>query len=368
MNIFLTVEARFLHLNWVESRGAMSRRLLFVLVFALGFANAQQATRAGEDLEPRSESDLRQVTWSEGVEIIRIAWQNLSKFDSPIDCSHLVNEIYELAGLHYPYATSNQLYAGLDGFERVQTPQPADLIVWPGHVGLVVNPQEHSFYSSLNSGLKIDSYDAPAWQARGPARFFRFLIHNNDRAVKVERADQSHEPERSYEDRPNNIQTASAGPSRTVRKIQEPSSDEIVLKRERPDKSSAQGLLLRAWSDASDDRQDRWEQARELLIVDSLKVQRIHVSGSAGVLEGRIKCSARLTTDGIQTRPITEPVKFRLSRSSNGWKVENSSGRIYLSGDAAVVAVSERLAGLARENASRSEQAQVAALLHSMLR
>ena len=346
----------------------MSRCLLLFLVFALGFANAQQGTRAGGDLEPRSESDRRLVTWNEGVEIIRVAWQNLSKFDSPIDCSHLVNEIYELAGLRYPYATSNQLYAGVDGFERVQTPQPADLIVWPGHVGLVVNPQEHSFYSSLNSGLKIDAYDAPAWQARGPARFFRFLIHNNEHPVKVERADQSHEPERPLDDRPTNLETAAAGPGHVSKKIQEPSSDEILLKWERPNKSSAQSLLLRGWSDASDERQDRWEQARELVIVDSLKIQRIHVSGSAGLLEGRIKSSARLTTDEIQARPITEPVKFRLSRSSNGWKVENSSGRIYLSGDAAVVAVSERLAGLARENASRTEQAQVAALLHSMLR
>jgi len=345
----------------------MSRSLLLFLVFAVGWTYAQQGTGAGGDLGSRSESDLRLVTWNEGVEVIRVAWQNLSKFDSPIDCSHLVNEIYELAGLHYPYATSNQLYAGVDGFERVRTPQPADLIVWPGHVGLVVNPQEHSFYSSLNSGLKIDSYDAPAWRARGPARFFRFLIHNIDRPIEVERAEKPREPAKSFEDRPDSVQTASTGPGHSSRKLQEFKSDEILLKWERPEKSAAQSLLLRAWSDASDDRQDRWEQARELVIVDSLKIQRVHLSGSMGILEGRIKSSARLTTDGIQTRPITGPVKFRLIRSLNGWKVDDSIGRIYLSGDAAVVAVSERLAGLARENASRTEQAQVAALLHAML-
>src|SRR5690349_5376107 len=233
MNIFLTVEARFLHPNWVESRGAMSGRWLLFLVFALGGVQAQERTRGG-NLDPRSESDLRLVTWTEGVEIIRVAWHNLSKFDSPIDCSHLVNEIYQLAGLRYPYATSNQLYAGLDGFERVQTPQPADLIVWPGHVGLVVNPQEHSFYSSLNSGLKIDSYDAPAWQARGPARFFRFLVHNDQGPPALERAEASRQPEGSLDD----LQIASAAPSQSSRKLQEPSSDPVLLKWERPDRSS----------------------------------------------------------------------------------------------------------------------------------
>lgn len=350
----------------------MKRGLVIFLVIAVAGAAAQERTRASQDREAGTEADLRLMTWTEGVDVIRVAWKNLSKFDSPIDCSHLVNEIYELAGLHYPYATSNQLYAGVDGFERVQTPQPADLIVWPGHVGIVVNPQERSFYSSLNSGLKIDSYDAPAWRARGPARFFRLLIHNSERvrSVEAQHLDKSDEPEGPLEAGTKNVQAASASASlnHTSRKFQEQQRDEILLKGEHPDKSKAQDLLLRAWSNASDDRQDRWEQARELVIVDSLKVQRLHVRGSAGVLQGKVKSAARLTADGIETRYIIEPVSFRLARNSEGWKVDDSSGRMYLSGDAAVVAVSERLAALARESASRAEQAQAAALLRSILR
>jgi hypothetical protein len=61
-------------------------------------------------------------------------------------------------------------------------------------------------------------------------------------------------------------------------------------------------------------------------------------------------------------------VSFRLAKGKNGWTLENPAGHLYLSGNAAVVAISERLAGIARDNASRSEQAQAAALLHSMLR
>src|SRR6185312_7502570 len=109
------------------------------------------------------------------------------------------------------------------------------LIVWPGHVGIVVDPQQRSFYSSLNSGLKIDSYDAPAWRARGPARFFRFLIHNIDRPIEVERAEKPREPAKSFEDRPDSVQTASTGPGHSSRKLQEFKSDEILLKWERPE-------------------------------------------------------------------------------------------------------------------------------------
>ncbi|HWC18126.1 MAG TPA: NlpC/P60 family protein [Terriglobales bacterium] len=350
----------------------MRPQLLLFLVFALACARAQEGTRSTADLTPGTESDLRPLTWSEGVEIIRITWQNLSKFDSPIDCSHLVNDVYELAGLHYPYATSNQIYEGIDGFERVLTPQPADLIVWPGHVGIVVNPQEHSFYSSLNSGLKIDSYDGSAWRARGPARFFRFLIHDTERvrSLSAQRASNSRDSESTLVDGPKAIPSLSATPAsaRQAKRVQEQSSDDVFLNWERPSKVRAQDSLLRAWSNASDDRQDRWEHAREVVIVDSLKVQRVHVRGGVGFLEARIRTAARLTADGMETRPSGEAVKFRLIRSSNGWRVADPGLRMYLSGDAAVVAISERLAGMARENASRTEQAQAAALLHSMLR
>ncbi len=349
----------------------MKRGLLFFLVVALNVARAQDAATGSRDVQAAADTELRLVTWNEGVEIIRVAWQNLSKFDSPIDCSHLVNEIYDLAGLHYPYATSNQLYGGVDGFERVRSPQPADLIVWPGHVGIIVNPQEHSFYSSLNSGLKIDSYDAPAWRARGPARFFRFVLRGGEkvRSVSTERAAASREDQSAFhDDTTSDHGTPAATASSRQPGILPESPHAIFLKWERPTKGETQDLLLREWSNTSDDRQDRWEQAREVVIVETLKVHRIHLSAATGTVETRIRSAARLTPDGMQVRSATEEVSFHLRRSQNGWKIDDPSGRMYLSGDAAVVAVSERLAGIARESASRAEQAQAAALLQSLLR
>jgi hypothetical protein len=352
----------------------MMRSFLGFLILAAGIAGAQNvgvSPTRGDEPESESSSQLRPITWNEGVQVIDTAWRNLSRFDSQIDCSHLVHEIYEQAGLRYPYSTSNELYRGIEEFERVRVPQPADLIVWPGHVGVVVNPQEHSFYSALSTGLKMDSYEAPAWRSRGPAHFFRFVLQPGERVHFVSNLNVAAAETNAG---------AVADPSNESRKLRPPSEreprvmaaatpDEVSLGWERPNnKGAVRNTLLRAWSNASEDRQDRWEQAQDIVIVESIKVQRIHLSGTTGAVDARIKSSARLTEEGMDVRPAIDVVSFRLAKGKNGWTLENPAGRLYLSGNAAVVAVSERLAGIARENASRSEQAQAAALLHSMLR
>ena len=90
------------------------------------------------------------------------------------DCSHLVNDIYDLAGFPYAYAKSADLYRGHASFLRVNAPQPGDLIVWRGHVGLVLDPRQHFFYSSLRSGLETEDYTSAYWRRRGAPRFYRY--------------------------------------------------------------------------------------------------------------------------------------------------------------------------------------------------
>ena len=60
--------------------------------------------------------------------------------DTELDCSHFVQYLYEQAGLYYGYAPSRTLYDGMEGFRRVSHPEAGDLIVWRGHVGIVVDP------------------------------------------------------------------------------------------------------------------------------------------------------------------------------------------------------------------------------------
>ncbi|PYP93444.1 MAG: hypothetical protein DMG65_00920 [Candidatus Angelobacter sp. Gp1-AA117] len=91
-----------------------------------------------------------------------------------MDCSHLVHYLYNRVGLIYNYVPSNSLYQGATFFLRTFQPQPGDLIVWRGHVGVVVDPEEHTFISALRTGVKIASYDSRYWKAKGRPRFLRY--------------------------------------------------------------------------------------------------------------------------------------------------------------------------------------------------
>jgi cell wall-associated NlpC family hydrolase len=91
------------------------------------------------------------------------------------DCSHLVHTIYQQAGFPYGYAPSSEIYAGIEGFQRVKRPQPGDLVVWRGHVGIVVKPSQHIFFSFLRSGPGTDDYEADYWKDRGHPRFYRYI-------------------------------------------------------------------------------------------------------------------------------------------------------------------------------------------------
>jgi cell wall-associated NlpC family hydrolase len=108
-----------------------------------------------------------------------------------LDCSHLVHELYRRAGLAYEYVNSEQLYDGVPGFRQVEEPVAGDIIVWRGHMGVVVDPLLHSFLSGLRTGVKIAAYDSHYWKGRGVPRFFRYTggddVVDLSRQVRVAR-------------------------------------------------------------------------------------------------------------------------------------------------------------------------------------
>ena len=117
----------------------------------------------------------RLLTLTEGSAIAQgIAWADDEEGLSP-DCSHLVHKLYDQAGYPYPYASSLDLYRGTGPFLRVQHAHPGDLVVWLGHVGIVLNPKEHSFFSAASSGTRIEDYRSAYWRGRGYPHFFRYL-------------------------------------------------------------------------------------------------------------------------------------------------------------------------------------------------
>ena len=128
----------------------------------------------------------------DGLSVIAAALDERVKAAKQPDCSHLVHAIYLQAGFPYPYASSSDLYAGSDDFQRVTRPQPGDLVVWPGHVGIVVNPAQRAFFSRLGHGPGVDAYDAQYWKQRGQARFYRYVKTDPARATTTRLVSQRH--------------------------------------------------------------------------------------------------------------------------------------------------------------------------------
>src|SRR5437588_1541264 len=137
-----------------------------------------QAQAQASSASQGSGSNSRLLSAKEGRTIVDAARDEDQPVRGAQDCSHLVHQMYLSAGFAYPYASSFELYAGNENFERVRKAQPGDLIVWPGHAGIVVDPLQHSFYSLVSTGLEAQDYEGPYWKSRGRPRFYRYRVES----------------------------------------------------------------------------------------------------------------------------------------------------------------------------------------------
>jgi cell wall-associated NlpC family hydrolase len=121
----------------------------------------------------------RELTADERLAVLASALDSKIPRLPEYDCSHLVHSIYERAGFPYAYADSDDLYDGVEGFQRVSKPEPGDLIVWHGHMGIVVRPSRHVFFSFLRAGPEISDYSSHYWRSRGEPRFYRYIKNSS---------------------------------------------------------------------------------------------------------------------------------------------------------------------------------------------
>src|SRR5882762_8218333 len=149
---------------------------LVLCLIWLCFAEVQGASAQSTAAASQSGRNFRLMTAAEGREIVTAALEQDQVAREAQDCSHVVHEFYLDAGFEYPYASSFEIYTGNENFARVKTPRAGDLIAWPGHVGIVVDPVEHSFYSLVSTGLETQYYDGPYWKSRGRPRFYRYKV------------------------------------------------------------------------------------------------------------------------------------------------------------------------------------------------
>jgi hypothetical protein len=151
-------------------------------------SSGQGPSANSEDAHSKSTSDktsqhkrVRKTEWTlsadERLAVIASALDSKTPHFAERDCSHLVHAIYQRAGFPYAYKSSDDLYDGVQGFQRVSQPQSGDVVVWPGHAGIVIRPSRHIFFSFLRSGPGTDDYRSRYWRSRGEPRFYRYVKH-----------------------------------------------------------------------------------------------------------------------------------------------------------------------------------------------
>jgi hypothetical protein len=307
------------------------------------------------------------------------------------DCSHLVHDLYEQAGYPYPYASSLDLYNGSESFVRVSKPQPGDLIVWRGHVGIVVDQRKHSFFSSVSSGPQTEYYSSPYWRARGRARFYRYLKEGRARTggavLKIaSRAQRQGDPAadgRATEYRPA-MQPVETAPAMPVKERSESRPASAARADAEPGKILHVGGRHPAAADVAAAfaemnhaggeilRGDNLEKlGRPLIVYRDLQVTGMKIKGVHGTARVQIDCIALLTEGRMEPQRDGEQFGLELQRTKKGWIMTAPNENVYVLRDEALRILAARLALLTQDgNASAGkerEQTQIIRFLNLLV-
>jgi hypothetical protein len=335
---------------------------------------------------------MRPLNLQEGRTFVRnIAWADDEEGLSP-DCSHLVHALYEQAGYSYPYASSLDLYNGAEKFIRVKVPHPGDLIVWRGHVGIVVDPKEHSFFSSVSDGARTQYYNSPYWRARGHARFYRYLTSNPAKghvtttvaANKPSQPGPRTQPDsRSVDSRPT-LQAIKTAPAATSKARGETAlasathtsnSLPVVVQTSgrQPKVAEVAAALAAANRDAGEIlRGGSLEQLeRPVIVYRDLQVSGMELKGKRGTAQVQIETVAAISGKQMESQEGREAHQLELQRSKKGWVMTPANENAYVPRDAAMRILAERLAALTQDSKSSAEkereQAQIIRFLNLLV-
>ncbi len=397
--------------NWEAGRGfALTACLAGGCLIAASQAKAQDApaSQARAQSAPTAQAsapNFRLLNAKEGRSIVAAAKDQDQSARDAQDCSHLVHQTYLDAGFEYPYASSRDLYVGNENFVRVRHPHPGDLIVWPGHVGIVLDPIEHSFYSLVRTGLEAQDYLGTYWKARGRPRFYRYKVENgqiltaavrapaspraanlkktSDAATLVEersptapnsnRAPKTTSARTKVESDPTTTASASSvvGAPVDVRHSiiiapgnKQPTSSQVADAI--ADLTNGSGEVLRA--------DDSLKLVLPVVIFERIDVERLEFKRNHGWATLRIDSRATIAAGETDYKRRSEKVRWELRRTEPGWEVITSMDRIYVPNDVAVRSLAAHLARLTesddaaahRETVLRQES-QLANLLSALL-
>ena len=344
---------------------------------------------------------MRTLSLTEGRAIVqKMIWVDDEEGLSP-DCSHLVHTLYEQAGYPYTYANSLELYSGAIPFVRVRAAHPGDLIVWRGHVGIVINPKDHSFFGSTSSGTRIEHYDTAYWRARGYARFFRYVTSNPAPAkngagamsvmnLPPEQPPKAEASRGSTANRPGlqEVKTAptaaskargeltaaahteAASPNATHSEATPSSAAhleaglQVPLRTggKQPKAADVTSALRAANLDAGEILRtgDLWQMERPVVVYRELQVGTVEVKGKRGTAKVQVETVATLSAKRMEAQQGREEHQLELQQTKKGWMMTLTNQNAYVPRDAALRILAGRLALLtqAAETSAEKEREQ----------
>jgi len=310
--------------------------------------------------------------------------------------------IYAQAGFAYEYAASEEVFDGIDSFERILTPQAGDLIVWQGHMGVVLDPVQHSFYSSVRAGFAIEDYRSAYWRARGVAHFYRYKITTQ----QIEEVDDSQlfppvkppaaSANRSQRQESVDVEAATAitsgarsdmrrskqsaqaskasmeSPGATLisNSISNPSLNMIfVSAHRRPSRQEIQAAVLRSVTAQEDNVQaaSALNPSTAAKVAEEFTVEQISLRESSGWADLKIRETASLQYGQENLIAVTRWLRADLRRGSQGWSLEWPADHIYLSRDRAVKVLADRLAAMSTKHPDTTELRKVVKVLDGLL-
>lgn len=356
------------------------------------------AAAAGPQLQGRV------LTRDEGLAVVEAISEHrttLRRRGAKLDCSHLVNDVYNLAGFPYLYAKSSDLYRGHPSFTRVKSPQPGDLIVWRGHVGLVTDPREHLFYSSLRSGLDIEDYTSAYWTKHGTPRFYRYRITNDEPSLFAHGATSERSTDASFRTLPARQSTRDEVSEESLiaespETVRGPSGNPVGSREFAPAGVRPSGpieILVTGGRDKPTIEQvseavsrmnqslSKTIEAESLLrspstivIFTELQVKRLQFKGNRGWAYINVDSSAYINEGELDKTSRHGEEHWEMTRSKSGWKVLVPAGNIYVPRSAAARIFAQQLARLTEKrevdfsNSVTSEESKLASILNSLLK
>jgi NlpC/P60 family len=330
----------------------------------------------GQNIWPASPEtpEPRTLARTEGRKILATIPRVDVESESETDCSHLVHDVYEQAGFPYDYVTSRELYIGSTNFTRVRVPQAGDLVVWRGHVGIVIDPKQRSFFSFVRSGPDTQFYDSPYWRSRGNARFFRYVTRTPLHAGRTleDAGHANHQPlQGSNRSSENHVpsELANPTPARTSHPVSTvdsfgptaaEASHEIVLqvagKSPSPEEVIAAFVEMNQGSGEFLRTHSLNNLGKFTVVYREVRISTVQIKGKRGTALVRVESLGVLGDVQMGSQLRWREQSLDLEKTKRGWVMSPVQNAAYVNREVAMKVLSARLADLAKNTDTTPQQ------------